>query len=252
MFWIVQAGAVAFTLVCLFLLRKYGRPLPAGRREDRTAVTGYLPSFLLVAMIVLLIAASFVPDKPALTNGYICTGVFIAGLLVSSLRARSKAAFLRALKEIDYSTLLLLAGLFIVVAGITEAGLVEEIGKLFVRFSGDDIFLLYTLIVCVSVMFSAFVDNIPYVATMLPVLSSVAAILRIDPTILYFGLLSGATLGGNFTPIGASANITALGILRKNGYEVKTRQYMKISVPATFAAVAAGYVLIWLIWGGPQ
>ncbi len=83
---------------------------------------------------------------------------------------------------------------------------------------------------------------------MLPVVAGIASILGIDPTLLYFGLLSGATLGGNLTPIGASANITALGILRKEGYQVKAGEFMKISIPFTLAAVTTGYLLIWLIW----
>jgi Na+/H+ antiporter NhaD/arsenite permease-like protein len=66
--------------------------------------------------------------------------------------------------------------------------------------------------------------------------------------VLYFGLLIGATLGGNITPIGASANITGIGILRKEGYEVKTGEFMKLGVPFTLTAVITGYVLTWLIW----
>lgn len=150
--------------------------------------------------------------------------------------------------EIDYFTLLLLSGLFIVISGITEAGVVDEISKLFAKISGNNVFLMYTLIVWASVLFSAFIDNIPYIATMLPVTSGIASLLGIDPTILYFGLLTGATLGGNITPIGASANITGLGILKKEGYEVSTKDFMKISVPFTLAAVTTGYILIWLIW----
>lgn len=83
---------------------------------------------------------------------------------------------------------------------------------------------------------------------MLPVVAGISGKLGIDPTLLYFGLLSGATLGGNLTPIGASANITALGILRKEGYEVRAGQFMKISVPFTLSAVISGYILVWLIW----
>ena len=84
---------------------------------------------------------------------------------------------------------------------------------------------------------------------MLPVVSGIAAQLGIDPTVLYFGLLSGATLGGNLTPIGASANITGIGILKKNGYEVPASTFMKISIPYTLSAVVSGYVLIWLLFG---
>jgi len=71
---------------------------------------------------------------------------------------------------------------------------------------------------------------------------------QVHPNLMYFGLLAGATLGGNLTPIGASANITAIGILRKEGYEVASGTFMKYSVPFTLAAVMTGYLLIWAIW----
>ncbi len=108
---------------------------------------------------------------------------------------------------------------------------------------------MYSLILWASVLMSAFIDNIPYVATMLPVVSGIAVAMHIEPTILYFGLLSGATLGGNLTPIGASANITGIGILRRNGYEVSNSEFMRISIPYTLAAVGTAYVVLWLIWG---
>jgi len=118
----------------------------------------------------------------------------------------------------------------------------------FVNLGKDNLFVIFTLIVWASVAISAVIDNIPYVATMLPVVTSIAASMGIDPTILYFGLLVGATLGGNITPIGASANIAGLGILRKEGHEVSAKDFMKISVPFTLTAVITGYILIWLIW----
>ena len=83
---------------------------------------------------------------------------------------------------------------------------------------------------------------------MLPVVSSIAASLGCNPILLYFGLLSGATLGGNLTPIGASANIAAIGILRREGYEVKTSDFMKIGVPFTLCAVLTGYLFCWFVW----
>jgi Na+/H+ antiporter NhaD/arsenite permease-like protein len=151
--------------------------------------------------------------------------------------------------EMDFFTLLLLASLFVVIAGIREAGVIDAIAGLFVRFGGNSVFLMYTILLWASVLFSAFIDNIPYVATMLPVVTSIAAFMGVSPEVLYFGLLSGATLGGNLTPIGASANIMAIGILRKQGHEVKNSDFMKISVPYTLAAVTTAYVLVWLIWG---
>jgi Na+/H+ antiporter NhaD/arsenite permease-like protein len=98
------------------------------------------------------------------------------------------------------------------------------------------------------VLFSAFIDNIPYVATMLPVVQGIAGMMGCKPYVLYFGLLVGATLGGNLTPIGASANIAAIGILQKAGYEVKTKDFMRIGVPFTLIAVLVGYAFCWLVW----
>ena len=121
------------------------------------------------------------------------------------------------------------------------------------RSSGRNVFRLYTLIVLVSVVLSAFVDNIPYVATMLPVVQEIAARMNggsgMPPELFYFGLLTGATLGGNLTPIGASANIAAIGILRRNGEAVRTRDFLRIGVPFTLAAVLSGYGYLWLVWG---
>jgi Na+/H+ antiporter NhaD/arsenite permease-like protein len=84
---------------------------------------------------------------------------------------------------------------------------------------------------------------------MLPVVGGISIALGLqDPTVLYFGLLVGATLGGNLTPIGASANITAIGILRKEGHTVKTWDFMRIGIPYTMTAVIIGYLLVWFIF----
>ena len=145
--------------------------------------------------------------------------------------------------------MLLLAGLFVVIGGITEVGLIDDIAGLIVSCGRGNVFLLYTIIVWGSVLISAFVDNIPYVATMLPVLTTVTAALGVQPQLLYFGLLSGATLGGNLTPIGASANIAGVGLLKKEGYSVSFREFARIGLPYTLVAVTVGYLFLWLVWG---
>jgi len=171
------------------------------------------------------------------------------GLAVNICRTGNLKSLRLVGTEMDYQTLLLLASLFVVIQGITSAGVIKKLSELLVEWGGDNLFLMYTIIVFASVVISAFVDNIPYVLTMLPVVEAVAAGMGVTPYVLYFGLLVGATLGGNITPIGASANITGIGILRKEGYEVKARDFMKISVPFTLTAVLSGYLLIWLVWG---
>lgn len=246
MFFVVQISAIAATAVLVWVFRKESKPITS---LDREVVTDYFPSFLLGGMVLLLILASFLPEKPAVTNGIICIGMFILGTGRNLIKYREKGALKRYLSEVDYFTILLLAGLFVVIGALTEVGVVTDIAHLFVRVSGDNIFIIYSLLVWFSVLLSAFIDNIPYIATMLPVTASIAAILNVDPTVLYFGLLSGATLGGNLTPIGASANIAGLGILRKAGYEVSPGAFMKISIPFTLTAVVIGYGLVWLLWG---
>ncbi len=245
MFWVVEISAVVSTIVLFIVFHQEQQPLCP---LERTKVTDYFPTFMLLGTILLLILASFLPVKPDTTNGLICMSLFAVSLIREVIRRKDVGVVKEALKSIDYFTLCLLAGLFIVIAGITEAGVVDAIAELFVRISGHSLFAMFSLIVWASVFLSAFIDNIPYIATMLPVVSGIASIIGIDPTLLYFGLLSGATLGGNLTPIGASANIAGLGILRKEGFDVSVGQFMKISVPFTLAAVVTGYLLVWLIW----
>ena len=143
----------------------------------------------------------------------------------------------------------MLVGLFLMIGGIAEQGVIDAAASLLSRAGGGNAFVLYTLIVWGSVVISAFIDNIPYVATMIPVVAGLSTVLGIDPTPLYFGLLSGATLGGNCTPMGASANITGIGILRREGYEVKNRDFFRIGIPFTLAAIIPAYILIWVCFG---
>ena len=249
-FWAVELGALVTCVILLFLFRKETGKIEPGQR---TLVTDYVPTVLMLGTVVLLIVASLIPGLPAFLdgilpglsayiNGIICCVIMVIGVIYNGLRKKTWTAFTAPLKEIDVNTIGLLFGLFIVVGGITHMGVVDAIGNLFTPLSGGNVFVIYTLITWMSVIFSAFIDNIPYVATMLPVTQGIAASLGIDPTLLYFGLLSGATLGGNLTPVGASANITGIGILRKEGYEVKNSDFLKIGIPFTLAAVIPAYI----------
>ncbi|MBQ3669273.1 MAG: arsenic transporter [Clostridia bacterium] len=244
-FWAVELGALGTVGVMWILFRKQTQPVTS---ETHTEVESYYPSIFLLAIVVTLIAASFIPDKPAITNGVICCAYGVICMMIDMVRGRRAAGALKALREIDFLTLGLLCGLFIVIRGLNHVGLIDDVAKAIAKLGGSNLFLLYTVIVWVSVLISAFVDNIPYVATMLPVVQSVAASMGMPPYLLYFGLLSGATLGGNLTPVGASANITATGILRREGYEVSLKDFSKIGIPFTLTAVTIGYLFIWFVW----
>ena len=245
MFWIVQAGAMATIPILFWIFRNEKNRIET---TEITKVTDFMPTYALLATVISLVIASFIPNKPALTNGLICVFFFIAVLRYEVGRDEPVATGHDAVLAIDFDTLLLLSGLFVIIQAVTNVGLIDDISNAFVNIAGDNLFKIYTILVWFSVLVSAFIDNIPYVATMLPVVSGISAQLGLEPTLLYFGLLAGATLGGNITPVGASANIAAGGILKKEGYEISAGQFMRIGVPFTLVAVVAGYVLIWLIY----
>lgn len=245
MFFAVEIGAVLSCGILLYLFRKESEPVD---KNAHTRVTNYVPTILLVGTVVALIIASVIPNTPAIINGIICTVIMLIGAIYNVFYKKDAKAFLEPVREIDFETILLLFGLFVVIGGITEMGVVDAIAGIFTKLGSGNLFIIYTLIVWMSVVFSAFIDNIPYVATMLPVTQGIAASMGVDPTVLYFGLLSGATLGGNLTPIGASANITGIGILRKNGWEVKNSDFLRIGIPFTMAAIIPAYIYIWLLF----
>ena len=249
-FFAVELGAVLSALIIFFLFRREKAPI--SQSGPLTEVTDYVPTVLLVGTIALLICASFAPESwnlPAETNGILCCAMLAVGLMTSFARQKRPDAVTRPLKAIDFETLVLLVGLFLMIGGITHTGVVGALAALLAKLGGGSVFRMYTIVVWASVLISAFIDNIPYVATMIPVIAGLAAQMGCDPTPLYFGLLSGATLGGNITPIGASANIAAIGILRREGYEVPNSDFFRIGIPFTLSAMIPAYLYIWMVYG---
>lgn len=257
-FFAVELGAVLSACIVYWIFRKEKGQIP--KAASLTEVSDYVPTFLLLGAIGLLICASFAPDSwnlPAEINGIICCSLLVVGLIYNYLRNKTVESVVGPLKAIDFETLGLLVGLFLMIGGISNMGVIDALAGLLAKLGGGNLFLMFTIIVWASVLISAFIDNIPYVATMIPVIGGLAAQLApglgVDPVLvgipLYFGLLSGATLGGNITPIGASANITAIGILRREGYEVANKDFFRIGIPFTLSAVIPAYIYIWLVYG---
>lgn len=258
MFFAVELGALLSAAILYWIFRKEKGNIP--KTGKMTEVSDYVPTGLLVGAIGLLICASFAPDSwnlPEEINGIICCSLLVVGLIYNYARKKNLDAVVGPLKAIDFETLGLLVGLFLMIGGISNMGVIDALAALLADLGGGNVFLMFSIIVWASVLISAFIDNIPYVATMIPVIGGIAAqmapALGVDATLvgipLYFGLLSGATLGGNITPIGASANITAIGILRREGYEVANSDFFKIGIPFTLSAVIPAYIYIWLVYG---
>ena len=250
MFFAVELGAVLSAIIVYIIFNKEKGAIP--KSGKMTEVTDYVPTVLLFGAIGLLICASFAPaswNLPAETNGLICCALLVIGLIYNYVKNKNLSAITGPLKAIDLETLGLLTGLFLMIGGISHEGVIDALAGLLAKLGAGNVFLMYTIIVWASVLISAFIDNIPYVATMIPVIGGLAVEMGCDPTVFYFGLLSGATLGGNCTPIGASANITGIGILRKEGHEVSNADFFKIGIPFTMAAIIPAYIYLWLFFG---
>ncbi len=244
-FFAVELGAVCTVPIMLWMFRKDKAKVDS---KGTAVCKDHFPGYMMLLMVALLIGASFIPGKPAVTNGVICMICAAATAAIEYYAKDNKEGFRHAVKELDVQTLLMLFALFLVIGGITHMGIIDDLAALIARMGSKGIFLLYTVVVWASVLISAFIDNIPYVATMLPVLQGVIAASGAPAELLYFGLLTGATLGGNLTPIGASANIAGVGMLIRRGYDVGFKEFCRIGVPFTLAAVTAGYIYIWIVY----
>lgn len=243
LFFIIQISLISSLVILYFKQRKETKKVVY---HANVIVNDYMPTILLITSIIGLIIASFIEDKMELTNGLICTGIFMIGLILTIIKKRSLKP-LSSLKDIDYETIILLISLFIIIGGIKNVGVIDYISQIFINLP-DNNFIIYSLIVLVSVVISSFVDNIPYVATMLPVITTICNNTNINPLLLYYGLIIGATLGGNFTPIGASSNITAIGLLKKNGYNISNKTYFSYSIPISLAAILTSYLIVWILF----
>ena len=246
-FFIVQIGTIASLVILWFILGKQEASIEF---KHQTKVDDYSPSFFLAVILILLIVASFIPDLPNEINGYITLGTALVFVVYRLLFKKQSKAILNALKSIDFETLGLLFGLFVLIIGLENQGVIAALGDWLESIGSGDPIMIYTIIVFASVLVSAFIDNIPYVATLLPVMMRVGLSLDlgIPPYLLLFGLLAGATLGGNLTPIGASANIAGIGFLKKVGFKVTFTDFFKIGFPITLAALTTGYLLILVLF----
>jgi len=242
-FFAVELGALVSFFVLYFIFRKHKEKMQLVPVEK---VRSWVPAGILVTLIFALAVSSFFDTGFSYLAGILC---LIAGV-ISLIWGKfvQKSSIVEGIKKLDWDTTFFLMGIFILVGSITLTGWIETISNFLSGLIGSNIFLGYTLVVFISVFLSAFIDNVPFLVAMLPVAVSMSAKLNINPSLFLFGLLIGTSLGGNITPIGASANIVACGLLKKEGYPVKFKDFMKIGLPFTLAAVSAAYLFVWFIW----
>lgn len=241
-FFAVELGAVgAFFVLWLFFKKYRQRPPKVPVEKPRH----WRLSLFLVLMVVSLVIFSFLKTRAQYGLALICLFWGFIGFLWYGSRHNNFSALA---KDLDWHSLFFLAGIFILVGGLTHNGIVDDLAKAISQFSAGNPFFAYILIVFISVFVSAFVDNIPYTVAMIPVAKIVAFKLSMPVYPFLFGLLIGTCLGGNITPIGASCNIVTAGLLRKHGYKVRFNDFLRIGLPFTITAVTIGSMFIWFIW----
>jgi len=243
-FFTVELGALA-SLVVLWLFYRKFHENPGTVSEEK--IKTWVPSAMLILMIVALAFSSVIDKEFKWAAGTICMVFSVVCLSWDAIANKSDT--LRCIRKLDWETTLFLASIFVLVESLTATGWIDAAAAFLSTLIGGNIVIGFVSLVVFSVVISAFVDNVPYLAAMLPVTITLAKDLGVEPQLFMFGLLIGASLGGNVTPIGASANIVACGLLRKEGYPVKFGTFVKVGLPFTVAAVAASAAFTWLVWG---
>jgi Na+/H+ antiporter NhaD/arsenite permease-like protein len=246
-FFSVQVGAVAGALYFFGYFRKMEK-IRLDLPEE--TIVSFVPTMLLVGMIVGLAAISFFTAGGLhVSSGILCMGLGIAGLLwFLFVRKEPLQRTVELVKGLDWDTILFLIGIFIVIGAITEVGLLDDLARILGALIGENVMLGFVVIVAVSVLVSGFVDNVPYIIAMLPVADKLAKSLNLAPELFMFGLLIGSCLGGNLTPFGASANVVATGLIKKEGHRVSFMDWAKIGVPFTLLTTAVSALFTYLIW----
>lgn len=213
-------------------------------------------------------AISYPEPKDAITNKkdftiscliFLCAVVMLVshaqtGLTVSTIGIVIGGATLIAsgrmapalIKKVDYKTLLFFIGLFVVVSGLEQTGVLDFIAAFIANVSGDNAMLTIAIVIWVSAVASAFVDNIPFAATMIPVITSLSQSLGISLPVLAWALSMGTDIGGSATPIGASANVVGISVAAKEGYMIGWNRYCRSAAPATILVVLLSMICIYI------
>lgn len=211
-------------------------PTPQSAITDKR---GFIISTIIFAGAVVLLVTH------AMTGFTVASiGLFIAVVTLIT----SPKHIVQILKKVDYKTLLFFIGLFVVVGGLEQTGILEIVAGFIGKISGGNVYLMTAIIIWISAIASAFIDNIPFAATMIPVIQSLAATTGVSLPTMTWALSMGTDIGGSATPIGASANVVGTSVAGKAGYPVGWGEYCKKAVPATIIVMAICTIYIFVVY----
>jgi len=245
-FFFVQVGMIAGAVFFYAYFAKKGKDKVL---VDNEPVLSLFPTLLLVLMIIGLALSSFVPPDLHFFSGGLVMILGIIGIFwFRFTRKESDENTAKLIKGLDWETIAFLIGIFVVIGSVASTGILEDFAGFLSGIIGGNVLLGFVIIILVSVVLSGFIDNVPYIIVMLPVASSLAQGLGLKPELYMFALLISSCLGGNLSPFGASANIVAMGILKKNGVTLTFPGWLKIGLPFTLITTFASVIVLWFVW----
>jgi len=245
-FFAVQIGAISSLFFLYFLFKNLRKKIKITKKEK---IISFVPTYLLILMIISLAFISFFDKGFTIKNGIACAIIAIIGILWFIIfEKKDKKELIEIGKKLDYDTIIFLIGIFIIMGAISKTGVLIDFANFIKSIIGNNPLIAYITIIFFSVIISGFVDNVPFIIVMLPVVDKIGKDMGINPELLMFGMLIGTCLGGNITPFGASANIVSVGLLKRKNYKVDFLEFVKIGLPFTLIATSMSGLFVWLIW----
>lgn len=227
-------GVAAALGTLLFQFRKLDKPVHLTRGSSTMS---WGPMVLFVLSVVAL-------TVPPMSRQPGLVGLALGLLSLLFLRTR----IVESVKEFDWSSMVFLVGIFVLIDSVDRVGLLKDFAGWLTRIGLTQPVVLLTVVTWLSVVLSSFIDNVPYTVLMIPTCSYLAQAVGMSPFLLYFGMLIGTGIGGNITPVGATANVLACGMLEKRGYKIRLGEFMKLSVPFSVTAVAVSQIVLMIFW----
>lgn len=244
---VVIVIAIVITLLAMFYYRKEITPKVNVSLEDLQNETFIQDKKLLikgVSVLILVILGLIFKEKLVMENSVIAlTG---AAILLLITKTDPEEAFK---KYVNWSIIFFFAGLFILIGGLEVTGVVETLAELIVSKTGDNISMLTMILLFSSAIFSAFVDNIPFATTMIPIIKNIGIMTSIDTDPLFWALSLGACIGGSGTLIGASCNLVVVGLAEHNGVKIGFFQYLKYAFGLMMIGIliSAAYLYLFIL-----
>lgn len=245
-FWLVQIGMIAG---CAFFYLYFARHNGEKVVVDSDEIISWVPFSFLIIMIIGLGMISIVSARYEYLSGGFVLALGIILLAWYKLFQRKTFSELKQIViDLDWETIFFLLGVFVVIGAIKETGILYDLALYLVNITGGSKILGYVIIFAVSIVISGFVDNVPYMIAMLPVAAEMARAMEVNSELYMFALLIGSCLGGNLTPYGASANVVAMGILKKENRSLNFAGWLKIGGTFTVVTTVVVSLALWLIW----